>query len=100
MAKKSSKKAVRSGRRFVNAGKRLKKLRKVKLSSKTYNTLAKREAAIKRAGGRDPQRNGPKRCPHSLQDKDRQEGQHLLARSVQRQEEAYHKSSLSEALGG
>jgi len=52
MAKKSSKKAVRSGRRFVNAGKRLKKLRKVKLSSKTYNTLAKREAAIKRAGGK------------------------------------------------
>ena len=53
MAKKTSKKkAVRSGRRFVNAGKRLKKLRKVKLTSKAYNTLAKREAAIKKSGGK------------------------------------------------
>ncbi len=54
MAKKKTKKkaAVRSGARFVNAGKRLKKLKpKVKLSSKSYNTLAKRQAAIKKAGG-------------------------------------------------
>jgi predicted Zn-dependent protease len=49
---KTKKKAVRSGKRFINAGKRLKKLRsKVKLSAKSYDTLAKREAAIQRAGG-------------------------------------------------
>ena len=50
--KKKKKAAVTSGKTFVNAGKRLKKLKpKVKLSSKSYNTLAKRQAAIKKAGG-------------------------------------------------
>ena len=60
---KTKKTAVRSGTRFTNAGKRLKKLRpKVKLSSKSYNTLAKRQAAIKRAGGsKTSTRKGMKR---------------------------------------
>jgi 7-cyano-7-deazaguanine synthase in queuosine biosynthesis len=42
---------IRSGARFVGAGKRLKKLRpKVRLSSKAYDTLEKREKAIKKSG--------------------------------------------------
>jgi cobalamin biosynthesis Mg chelatase CobN len=47
---KSSKKEITSGPTFKNAGSRLKKLRpKVKLSGKSYNTLAKRRAAIAKA---------------------------------------------------
>ena len=47
---KSSKKEVTSGPGFARAGKSLKKLRpKVKLSGKSYNTLAKRRAAIAKA---------------------------------------------------
>lgn len=42
---------ITSGKTFTNAGKRLKKLRpKIKLSSASYNTLAKRQAALKRIG--------------------------------------------------
>ena len=46
----SKKKAIKSGPAFNAAGKRLKKLKpKIKISGKSYDTLAKRKAAIAKA---------------------------------------------------
>jgi hypothetical protein len=54
---KKGRNKITSGTRFTTAGKRLNKIRKakgkkpVKLSSNSYNTLAKRQAAIAKEGG-------------------------------------------------